>query len=102
MEQDLIVAGVSLGAFIILLVQAIKVTGLLPEEKIGYAPWASALLFLVLYGVEAAVPEAAPYISAVLKAVFGAVSAVLIYFYGVKPSVRALGAKISSEDLEEE
>ena len=102
MDQDLIVAGVSLGVYIILAVQAIKVTGLLPAEKIGYVPWALAALFLGLGAVEQLYPISAVYIEAVLKALFGAVSAVLIYFYGVKPSAKALGSGITSEDLHDE
>jgi len=101
MDQDLIVAGVSLGAFIILVIQALKVTEVVPAEKLGLAPWITAAVFLVLFAAERAFPPAAPYIEGLLKAVFGAVSAVLIYFYGVKPVSKSIGANLTSEDLEE-
>jgi len=100
MDQDLIVAGVSLGAFIILVVQALKVTGVVPAEKLGMAPWITAAVFLALFGVESAYPPAAPYIETVLKAAFGAVSAVLIYFYGAKPVFKSIGSNLTSDDLE--
>ena len=98
MDQDLIVGGVSLAAFVLLAVQALKISGL-PEEKLGYAPWAVAGAFLVLKGVEAFYPASAPIIAGVLQAIFGAVGAILAYFYGLKPVARAIG-QITRADLD--
>jgi len=102
MEQasDLIVGGLSLAGFIILAVQAIKVSGLIGEEHVAKVPWAVAGAFLVLKAVEAAYPPSAPIIAGVLQAFAGAVAAVLSYFYGLKPVARAIGSGLSSSDLE--
>lgn len=99
--QDLIVGGVSVAGFIILAMQALKVSGIVNEDNAGYAPWAIGGLLLVLYAVGAIFPPAAPIIAQALQAVAGVVVAVLGYFYGLKPVARALAANLSVSDLEE-
>lgn len=99
MDTDLIVAGVSAGAFIILTVQALKISGLTSEEWLKRTPWIVGGVFLVLFGVEQAYAPAAPYIAAVLKAVGGVVSAVLVYFYGLKPVASAIAENLTSGDI---
>lgn len=98
--KDLLVAGFSLAGFIVLVVQALKVGGV-GEEWIARAPWITALVFLALSAVEQTVPGSEVYIQAVLTAIVGAASAVVGYFYALKPLAQKFGAKVSVDDLEE-
>jgi len=101
MNTDLVVAGISLAGFIIVVVQALKVSGLRDERWLGWAPWLTALVFLLLKVLETLYPVASVAISGVLTAVVGAASAVLGYFYALKPAAQSLfGQKVTTAELE--
>ena len=100
---DLIVAGVKLTLFIGLVVQALKISGVTNETALGVAPWAVALVFLVLAGVEKFVPGSAEVIQWTLTAVLGAAGAVVGYFYAGKPALQAITNRaVTSGQLEAE
>ena len=102
MEGDLLLQGFSLAGLIVLVVQALKVSGVQDEKWLGLAPWLTAIVALILYGLVLFVPAAGPIVEGALKAVIGAVGAVLGYFYAVKPAGRAIGVSMSTGDIEAE
>ena len=101
MEIDLVIAGVQLGAFVILLVQAVKFLGVVSEKWLRLSALFAAIGFTALWGVQSFVPEAEPYVAAVVTGVSAILTAVLGYSYIVKPLGQALGIRVSSADINE-
>ncbi len=101
MEFNLAIAGVELGAFLILLVQALKFLGVTDEGWLKMGPVLGALLFAGLWAVESLVPTSKPFIDMAVQLIIAVMTAVLGYGYIAAPLARALGIKVSAGDLEE-
>jgi len=100
MDFEIGLAGVQLGAFLILLVQTLKLMEL-EGAWLRFGPVLGALLFGALYALAALVPASAQYIELAVQVIAGIMTAVLGYGYVVKPVGEALGLRISATDLEE-
>jgi len=99
--NDLVVAGISLAGFVVLVVQALKVSGVTDAAWLGRTPWITAGVFLALKSLEHFLPASAPYIAYALDAVVGAAGAILGYFYALKPLAHRFGAVVTATDIEE-
>lgn len=101
MEFSLAIAGVQLGAFLILFVQALKFLGVTEEKWLKLGPVIAAVAFGAVYAVELFVPASKPVVDVVFQIVVAIMTAVLGYGYVAAPLARALGVKVSVADLEE-
>lgn len=99
MEGNLVVAGVELGAFLILFVQALKFLGVADEKWLKLGPVIAAIVFGGVYAVELFVPASKPVVDVVFQIVIAIMTAVLGYGYVAAPVARALGIRVSAEDI---
>jgi len=99
MEFNLAIAGVELGAFLILFVQALKFMGVTSEKWLKLGPVIAAAAFGVVYAVELFVPASKPVVDIVFQIVIAIMTAVLGYGYVARPLGEMLGLAISSKDI---
>lgn len=100
MEFNLAIAGVQLGAFLIMVVQALKFLGVTEEKWLKLGPVLAAVVFGAIFAVELFVPASKPVVDIVFQIVIGILTAVLGYNYVAKPVAEAFGLKVSSSDIE--
>ena len=101
MELTLAIAGVQLGAFLIIFVQALKFLGVSDEKWLKLGPVVAAVAFGAVYAVELFVPASKPIVDVVFQIVVAIMTAVLGYGYIAAPVAKALGLKVSVSDIEE-
>ena len=101
MELTLAIAGVQLGAFLILFVQALKFLGVSEEKWLRLGPVVAAVAFGAVYAVELFVPASKPIVDIVFQIIVAVMTAVLGYGYIAAPVAKALGLKVSVSDIEE-
>jgi hypothetical protein len=101
MELTLAIAGVQLGAFLIIFVQALKFLGVTEEKWLRLGPVVAAVAFGAVYAVELFVPASKPIVDIVFQIIVAVMTAVLGYNYVAKPVAEAFGLKVSSGDIEE-
>ena len=101
MEFSLVIAGVQLGAFLVLAVQTVKFLGVTEERWLRISPVLAGLVFGILYGIEAFLPSTKSVIDIVFGIVVAVMTAVLGYGYIAAPVAKALGLKVSVADIEE-
>ncbi len=100
MDFQLAIAGVQLGAFLILFVQALKFLGVTDEKWLRLGPVLAAAVFGGVFAVELFVPASKPVIDIVFQIVIAIMVAVLGYSYVAKPVAEAFGLQVSSSDIE--
>ena len=101
MEFSLVIAGVQLGAFLVLAVQSLKFLGVTEEKWLRLGPVVAAVAFGAVYAVELFVPASKPIVDVVFQIVVAIMTAVLGYGYIAAPVAKALGLKVSVSDIEE-
>jgi hypothetical protein len=101
MEFSLVIAGVQLGAFLVLAVQSLKFLGVSDEKWLKLGPVIAAAAFGIVYAVELFVPASKPIVDIVFQIVVAIMTAVLGYGYIAKPVAEAFGLKVSSGEIEE-
>jgi len=101
MEFSLVIAGVQLGAFLVLAVQSLKFLGVTEEKWLRLGPVVAAAAFGIVYAVELFVPASKPIVDVVFQIVVAIMTAVLGYGYIAAPVAKALGLKVSVSDIEE-
>ena len=101
MEFSLVIAGVQLGAFLVLAVQSLKFLGVTEEKWLRLGPVVAAVAFGAVYAVEFFAPASKPIVDIVFQIIVAVMTAVLGYNYVAKPVAEAFGLKVSSGDIEE-
>ena len=99
MEGNLIVSGLTIGGFLILLVQTIKLMGVTSETWLRLGALIGALFFGGLYLLVFFLPAAQPVVDVIVVVLSAVMTAVLGYFYAVKPLAERFDLPVSSKDV---
>ena len=101
MDLSIALAGVQIGAFVILFVQSLKFLGVEQETHLRLGALGGALGFAAMWFLIQFVPESEVYVNAVVVAISAILTATLGYGYAVKPLAERMGISVRSIEINE-